>query len=129
MKHTVKFYTVKRSIIAMIVMLLFVLCAALGVQAKMSADTMLQKSFKDTYQYYGDINNDMEINLVDVILAQKSIAKIKNFKLNEKIASDVDGSGRTDMDDIVMIQKYIAQLRYKFPAGKLFHIIQKINKL
>ncbi len=136
MKIREKLNNGKRSIISIIVMLLFVLSSITAVAyaednrapntvEKISVNSLKSKSggFDNSYRYYGDVNNDTQVNMLDVTLIQKNIAKLKKFDVAARIASDVDGNEKTDMVDITVIQRYVARLTDKLPAGKLFHVI------
>ena len=136
MKIKLKNINTKRSIISILVMLLLVLSSitseafAESVHIKekeeiVSCVSLKTKSggFENSYRYYGDVNNDAKINMLDVTLIQKNIAKLKKFDITSQIASDVNSSQYTDMVDIVIIQRYVASLTKSFPAGKLFHVI------
>ena len=136
MKIREKLNNGKRSIISIIVMLLFVLSSiAFPAYAKdnhapdkaerISVYSLKDKSggFDNSYRYYGDVNNDTRIDMLDVVLIQKNIAKLKKFGIAARIASDVDGNQTTNMSDVVLIQQYVALLTNWLPAGKLFHVI------
>ncbi|MCR5636431.1 MAG: hypothetical protein K6F76_04550 [Clostridiales bacterium] len=136
MKIGGKLNSEKRSIILIIVMLLFVLSSinsyayaennrVSNTEEIISSYSHKNKSggFDNSYRYYGDVNNDTQVNMLDVTLVQKNIAKLKKFDVAARIASDVDGNQKTDMVDITVIQRYIAKLTDKLPAGKLFHVI------
>ena len=83
----------------------------------------LSATFENEYRYFGDVNNDRKIDLQDVVMIQRFIARLKKLYGNDIIAADLDNNGSIDMNDVVLFQKYIADLTDHFPVGVLFHVI------
>ena len=63
--------------------------------------------YRTTAFAYGDANNDGTVNMLDVLLIRKYIAK-QPVKPNLK-TSDVTDDGNIDMLDVLLIRKYIAK--------------------
>ncbi|MCR5637165.1 MAG: hypothetical protein K6F76_08340 [Clostridiales bacterium] len=62
---------------------------------------------------YGDVDGNGEINMVDVTIIQKVMAKLAEFKSYGESAhdnADCDHSGQINMQDVTLLQKYIAKL-------------------
>ncbi|GHU81386.1 hypothetical protein AGMMS50284_0980 [Clostridia bacterium] len=64
----------------------------------------------ETKRLIGDINNDGEVDLVDVVLIQKKLAKLVSFTDEQEFFADVNFDEKVDLADVVLIQKYIAKL-------------------
>lgn len=62
----------------------------------------------------GDINFDNDIDLTDIVLAQKKVALLIDFDDDEFFAADVNSDTSIDMQDVVLIQKHVAQIINKF---------------
>lgn len=57
----------------------------------------------------GDINGDSLVDLKDVLMVQKHVAKSITLTDAQFEAADVDKSGAVDMNDVILIQKHIAK--------------------
>lgn len=74
-----------------------------------SAETYtMTLSVTDTAFVPGDVNDDGAVNLKDVTLLKRFVAKWPDIVINEE-AADVDGSGSINSKDITLIKRYIAQ--------------------
>lgn len=58
--------------------------------------------------YMGDINDDGKVNIKDVTLIQKHLAKIISLNEKFKALSDVDNNQKLNVRDATALQKYIA---------------------
>ena len=58
---------------------------------------------------YGDVNGDSSVDMKDVLLLRKHIAKITATPFDEA-AADVNGDNSLDMKDVLLVRKYIAKL-------------------
>ena len=56
---------------------------------------------------YGDVTGDGKINLMDVSLVMKYIARW-DVQMND-VAADVTGDGKINLMDVSLIMKYIAK--------------------
>ena len=65
-------------------------------------------SVTDTAFVPGDVNDDGVVNLKDVTLLKRFVAKWPDVTINEE-AADVDASGSINGKDITLIKRYIAQ--------------------
>ncbi len=65
---------------------------------------------------YGDPDLNGSVDMNDVVLLQKYIAKLVSLEGEGLICGDVDASGNIEMTDVVYIQKYVAKLINEFPA-------------
>lgn len=79
-----------------------------GSWTKMQTDPLEPK--------FGDINGDDVVDMKDVLLVQKEVAKYITFTDRQKTAADVNGDGKIDMNDVLYIQKHVAKLFDKFPV-------------
>ena len=61
------------------------------------------------YDYYGDVNLDGKINITDVTLTQKAIAKLVKLNSEQARNADIDTNGVVNIKDATKIQKYIAK--------------------
>ncbi|MCR5636719.1 MAG: hypothetical protein K6F76_06060 [Clostridiales bacterium] len=62
----------------------------------------------------GDVNQDGQITLEDVVEIQKYLAKLIDFNVVQNAVADASRDGEISLDDVVLIQKYIAQLITQF---------------
>lgn len=58
--------------------------------------------------FYGDANDDCEVNMKDVLIIRKYLAGI-SVSIDMKTA-DADGSGEVNMKDVLLLRKYIANI-------------------
>lgn len=58
----------------------------------------------------GDLNNDGKINMADVMLAMKYVAKLTDLSDKAFLAADVNDDGRVTSADSVIISKYVAKV-------------------
>lgn len=65
---------------------------------------------------YGDVDSNKIVDMNDVILIQKHIAKMVTFNGEAFICADVDGNNIIDLNDALYVQKHIAKLIEKFPV-------------
>ena len=63
----------------------------------------------------GDVNDDGDVNMKDVLIIRKHIAGLEG-RLNEP-AADVNADDSVDMKDVLLVRKFIAQLIRTFPAS------------
>lgn len=70
----------------------------------------------ESAQKLGDVNNDGIINIVDVTVIQKVIAKIKEAPANFDTVADVNCDGIVSIKDATIIQKYIAKIYTELPV-------------
>ncbi len=71
---------------------------------------------------YGDVDVDGYVNMTDVTLIQKNIAKLVSFEEIPSQAADADGNKEVNLEDVVSIQKLLAKLIGTLPAGEKFDI-------
>lgn len=71
-------------------------------------------SYKDTYTYIGDINNDGNVNILDATMIQKHSAELELLDDNLCKYADVNGDGKVSVIDATLIQKYSAELITEF---------------
>ncbi len=96
-------------------------CCSVVVFAKINDDvvdmedlTKLTTTQNSTYEdktvapgSRGDINGDGRINIQDLVMLKKRLAKYKDITVVEK-ACDVDGDGMIDIRDAVLLSRYLA---------------------
>ncbi len=70
----------------------------------------------ETHVLYGDVDVNGKVNMEDVVLFQRVVAKLDDFKAQGFKNADVNGDGVRNMEDIVLIQQYIAELIKHFPV-------------
>ena len=75
---------------------------------------------------YGDVDNDVDVTMKDVLQLRKFIAKFA-VSINED-AADVSGDGNIDMKDVLLIRKYIAQVITAFPVSESAPVITTTKK-
>lgn len=63
----------------------------------------------DGYQL-GDVNDDGQVNIEDVLVVQKHIASMLKLDGNAYKAADVDQNGKIEVADVLLIQKRIANM-------------------
>lgn len=77
----------------------------------------------------GDLNEDGEINITDVILLRRYIAGGYNITINES-ATDVNDDGKSNITDIILIRRYIAggyDVELKPSTPKCNHVMQEVK--
>jgi len=58
----------------------------------------------------GDVNFDDKVDLKDVLLTQKHVAKIVSLDDLQKLVGDVSPDGKIDLKDVLMIQKFVVKI-------------------
>ncbi|MGN1132816.1 MAG: dockerin type I domain-containing protein [Ruminococcus sp.] len=71
--------------------------------------------------YRGDVDNDGRINIRDVSMVQKGLAKVIDLTKRELFTADVNGDGETDIQDATLIQKRTANIIKEFDAPDVFY--------
>ena len=66
----------------------------------------------------GDVDGDGKVNIKDVTLIQKYVAKLISFTDAEFIRADVTADSKVNIKDATAIQKYIAKIETGYPIGK-----------
>lgn len=64
--------------------------------------------------YYGDVDGDGRVSVVDVTLIQKYCAGITSLTLDQKRRADVDFNGKITENDATLVQKYSINIITKF---------------
>ncbi len=72
----------------------------------------------ESSELLGDVNGDGKINIADVTVVQRHIAKLKTLDENSVGRAKVCGYTRLSILDATSIQRYIAKLISVFPAEK-----------
>jgi sialate O-acetylesterase len=62
----------------------------------------------------GDVNDDAQVDVIDMVLVKKHILGIEELTGNALEAADVDSSGSVDAIDLSMIKKYLLGLITEF---------------
>lgn len=65
---------------------------------------------------YGDVNSDGIIDLQDVLLVQRYVAKRIDASRLTTAAADVNGDSIIDLQDVLLIQRYVAKRISRFPV-------------
>ena len=65
---------------------------------------------KFTDALIGDINNDSEIDITDLVILRKSLALLVELHENELLLADINHDGNVDITDLVILRKYLAGL-------------------
>lgn len=58
----------------------------------------------------GDINNDGEIDITDLVILRKGLAGLVELNEKESLAADINKDGNVDITDLVILRKYLAGL-------------------
>ena len=58
----------------------------------------------------GDVNGDGKLNIMDVLLAQRSILGLGKLRAEEIARADLNGNGKVDILDVLLMQKKILGL-------------------
>ena len=58
----------------------------------------------------GDVNGDGKLNIMDILLAQRSILGLGKLRAEEIARADLNGNGKVDILDILLMQKKILGL-------------------
>ncbi|MDR0916470.1 MAG: dockerin type I domain-containing protein [Oscillospiraceae bacterium] len=58
----------------------------------------------------GDVNGDEEVDMADVAMLSRYVAKLTELTDAQQLAADVDDSGEVDMADVAMLSRYVAKL-------------------
>lgn len=62
----------------------------------------------------GDVNADNKVTLEDVVMVQRSIAKLVELNDHQTAMADVTKDEKITLDDVVLMQRFIAKLVDKF---------------
>lgn len=65
---------------------------------------------------YGDINQDGEINVQDVVLTMRHILNLQELNSIQKIAADVNGDNQINVADVTLIMRKALGLIEKFTS-------------
>jgi hypothetical protein len=68
---------------------------------------------------YGDINDDGEINVQDVVLVMKHVLDLDELTTAQKAVADVNGDGNINVQDVTLIMQYSLGLIDEFPHAAL----------
>ena len=110
MKKMIRFL----SVLSALAMLATCLCALTACnQSGMTAAALGRKGISVSV-IYGDVDNDTEVTMKDVLTMRKHISGA--VKWIDKNTADVDCDDQVTMKDVLLVRKYIANLISKFPA-------------
>ncbi len=66
--------------------------------------------------YYGDINQDGDINVLDVVLLMRYLLGFEDLEIESLALADVNGDDRVDINDVYYIMQYSLGLIEDFPV-------------
>lgn len=89
-------------------------CAAVVCAAAISASAERGYYHTESGAIYGDINSDKSVDLLDLLLLRKHLAKW-SVKIDDS-AADVTGDGSVNLLDLLLLRKYLA--RWDVMLGK-----------
>lgn len=58
----------------------------------------------------GDVNNDGKVSMIDVMRAQRVVARLVVLSAEDFKYADIDGDGKVSMQDVLKIQRQVAHL-------------------
>ena len=58
----------------------------------------------------GDINNDNEIDITDLVILRRGLAGLVELTSNENLAADINHDNNVDITDLVILRRYLAGL-------------------
>ncbi len=73
-------------------------------------------SNQNQHCYYGDINQDSEINVLDVVLLMRYLLGFEGLEIESLALADVNGDDRVDINDVYYIMRYNLGLIKVFPV-------------
>ena len=93
-------------------------------EPNMKVDTMdlthkIASYLKDT-KMSGDVTLDMEVNVKDATMIQKTSAELVILDENEILCANVNGDTDVNIKDATAIQKYVALVETNLPIGGFF---------
>jgi len=68
---------------------------------------------------YGDINDDGDINVLDVVLIQQHVLGLEELDEDQEAVADVNGDGDINVQDVTLIMQYSLGLIDEFPHANL----------
>jgi hypothetical protein len=68
---------------------------------------------------FGDINDDGEINVQDVVLVMKHALDLEELTATQQAVADVNGDGNINVQDVTLIMQYSLGLIDEFPHAAL----------
>jgi len=77
---------------------------------------------------YGDINNDGQVDISDLVMLRKFLSNVSTPTEKQKEISDLDGDGVLSDNDIDLIRMYIQEISYIFPVESIVNNVS-INSL
>lgn len=104
----------KRTSLLLAIIMVFGMCIVGGTSV--FADASQEGTQSTSVHQYGDVNNDGSIDLHDVLLIQKHVAKSIVLTEEQAKKAEVSGDGVIAMEDVLLLQKYIAKLISTFPV-------------
>ena len=78
------------------------------------AGTIIKGAGQSTDIILGDITDDKVIDCFDIVLARRGL--ISGFaSARQKIAADVDKSGKFEINDVLLMRKFVLRQMTEFP--------------
>ncbi|MDY6827488.1 MAG: Ig-like domain-containing protein [Bacillota bacterium] len=68
---------------------------------------------------YGDVNDDGNINVLDVVLIQQHVLGLEELTEAQETVADVNGDGNINVQDVTLIMQYALGLVDEFPHAAL----------
>ena len=82
---------------------------------RLSIAQMAEES-SDAPVFYGDLDGNETIDLLDVIALNKSLLGLQQLEASEQKAADVNADGHVDSSDSLLILRYMVHLEYSLGA-------------
>lgn len=74
-----------------------------------------------TIGVYGDVTEDGEVDVTDVLVLSKHVAKLVTLTADKALLADVSCDGEIDIYDVLMVQRFVAKIPSS-PTGELLEI-------
>ncbi|MFO8191930.1 MAG: dockerin type I repeat-containing protein, partial [Bacillota bacterium] len=68
---------------------------------------------------YGDVNDDGNINVLDVVLVQQHVLGLEDLDEDQEAVADVNGDGDINVQDVTLIMQYSLGIIDEFPHAEL----------
>ena len=102
----------KKFVAVFLVLMLIISTACVG---SFSAATTKDETVSASL-YYGDINGDNVINIVDVLIVRRFVANESSLTADQMLRADVTGDNLINVIDAIKINQYLAHVINEFPV-------------
>ena len=82
--------------------------------------TVFSVNAEDIQHYYGDIDNDQKITVIDLALLKREASHAENLTPEQFTTADLNQDGAVNVQDVQLLQDYLLKRISGFPVGISF---------